>query len=186
MSASDPDSKIDVLDNEEVVKRKLKKAHAAPKVVEENGVLSFVEYVLLPASYLRHGETKFVVPRRDAEPLEYTSIEQMHEDYKNDVLSPQILKPAVVDALNTLLKPVQEEFQNSAEWKEIEQKAYPPPPAEKKKEKKVKNKGTFHPGAKKVEAKPDGHVEGADKAKVDVGTEGGEKVIENLTLADKQ
>ena len=54
------------------------------------------------------------------------------------------------------------------------------------KEKKVKNNGTFHPGAKKVEAKPDGHVEGADKAKVDVGTEGGEKVIENLTLADKQ
>ncbi|KAG9206710.1 hypothetical protein G6514_003551 [Epicoccum nigrum] len=186
MSASDPDSKIDVLDNEEVVKRKLKKAHAAPKVVEENGVLSFVEYVLLPASYLRHGETKFVVPRRDAEPLEYTSIEQMHEDYKNDVLSPQILKPAVVDALNTLLKPVQEEFQNSAEWKEIEQKAYPPPPAEKKKEKKVKNKGTFHPGAKKVEAKPDGHVQGADKTKVDVGTQGGEKAIKNLTLADKE
>ena len=50
MSASDPDSKIDVLDDADVVKRKLKKAQAAPKVVEENGVLSFVEYVLLPVS----------------------------------------------------------------------------------------------------------------------------------------
>ena len=89
-------------------------------------------------------------------------------------MSPQILKPAVVEALNALLAPVQKEFQNNAEWKEVEKKAYPPPPAEKKKEKKAKNKGTFHPGAaKKVEAKPDGHVEGADKAAVDVGTDGG-------------
>jgi tyrosyl-tRNA synthetase len=187
MSASDPDSKIDVLDSEEVVKRKLKKAHAAPKIVEDNGILSFVEYVLLPASYLRHGEPKFVVERRDAEPLVYSDIAQMHADYKADVLSPQILKPAVVEALNALLAPVQKEFQANAEWKEIEQKAYPPPPAEKKKEKKVKNKGTFHPGAaKKVEAKPDGHVEGADKAVVDVGAQGGEKAIEGLTLEEKK
>jgi tyrosyl-tRNA synthetase len=184
MSASDPDSKIDVLDNPDAVKRKLKKAFALPKVVEDNGILSFVEYVLLPASYLRHGEPKFVVERRDAEPLVYTNIAQMHADYKEDILSPQNLKPAVVEALNALLAPVQEEFQASAEWKEIEKKAYPPPPAAPKKEKKVKNKGTGHPG-KQVEAKPDGHVEGADKATVDVGVEGGEKAIAGLTLQDK-
>jgi tyrosyl-tRNA synthetase len=184
MSASDPDSKIDVLDNPDAVKRKIKKAFALPKIIEENGILSFVEYVLLPASYLRHGEPKFVVERRDAEPLVYTDIAQMHADYKEDILSPQNLKPAVVDALNALLAPVQEEFQASAEWKDIEQKAYPPPPPPPKKEKKVKNKGTGHPG-KKVEAKPDGHVEGDDKATVDVGVEGGSKAIEGLSLEQK-
>jgi tyrosyl-tRNA synthetase len=108
----------------------------------------------------------------------------MHADYKEDILSPQNLKPAVVDALNALLAPVQEAFNADAQWKDIEQKAYPPPPAPPKKEKKVKNKGTGHPG-KKVEAKPDGHVEGADKATVDVGVEGGEKAIAGLTLEDK-
>ncbi|RYN47079.1 Tyrosine--tRNA ligase, cytoplasmic [Alternaria tenuissima] len=184
MSSSDPDSKIDVLDDADVVKRKLKKAHAAPKVVEDNGVLSFVEYVLLPAGHLIYGEPKFVVKRRDAEPLTYTDIKKMQEDYSNDILTPQDLKPAVTEALNALLEPVQKEFQANQAWKDIEQKAYPPPPVVKK-EKKVKNKGSFHP-KRNVEAKPDGHVEGEDKAKVDVGTEGGDKAIEGLTLEEKK
>ncbi|KAJ4303385.1 Tyrosine--tRNA ligase cytoplasmic [Kalmusia sp. IMI 367209] len=185
MSASDPDSKIDVLDTPEVVKKKLKKAFAPPKQVEENGVLSFVEYVLLPAGELRHGTPKFVVERREGEPLVYTDIAKMQEDYKNDILTPQILKPAVTEALIQLLAPVQKEFQADEKWKEIETKAYPPPPTEKKKEKKKKDKGTGYPGAKKVEAKPDGHVEGADKAEVDVGVDGGAKAVEKLGLEDK-
>jgi len=49
MSASDPDSKIDVLETPEGVTKKLKKAYAAPKEIEGNGIMSFVEYVLLPA-----------------------------------------------------------------------------------------------------------------------------------------
>jgi tyrosyl-tRNA synthetase len=86
MSASDPDSKIDVLDTPDAVRKKLKKAFAPPKQVEENGVLSFVEYVLLPAGELRHGTPKFVVERREGEPLVYTNIEKMQEDYKNDIV----------------------------------------------------------------------------------------------------
>jgi tyrosyl-tRNA synthetase len=53
------------------------------------------------------------------------------------------LKPAVTKALIQLVAPIQEEFKNSKEWQEVELLAYPPPP---KKEKKVKDKGTFHPG----------------------------------------
>ncbi|KAF2876683.1 hypothetical protein BDV95DRAFT_674548 [Massariosphaeria phaeospora] len=184
MSASDPDSKIDVLDTPELVKRKLKKAFAPPKQVEENGVLSFVEYVLLPAGELKYGTPKFVVERRDAEPLVYTDIAQMHKDYLNDVLTPQTLKPAVTDALIALLEPIQADFQASPEWQAVETKAYPPPPAPPKKEKKKKDKGSFHP-AKKVEVQADGHVEGADKASVDVGEDGGAKAIEKLGLEDK-
>ena len=83
------------------------------------------------------------------------------------------------------MAPVQKEFQADGKWKEIETKAYPPPPTEKKKEKKKKDKGTGYPGAKKVEAKPDGHVEGADKAEVDVGLDSGAKAVEKLGLEDK-
>ena len=59
---------------------------AAPKVVEDNGVLALVEFVLLPASALS-GRREFRVKRdRDGlEPLVYTSIDQMHEDYRNDI-----------------------------------------------------------------------------------------------------
>ncbi|KYK60541.1 tyrosyl-tRNA synthetase, class Ib [Drechmeria coniospora] len=145
MSSSDQDSKIDLLDAPEVVTKKIKKAVAAPTVVEDNGVLSFVEFVLLPASALR-GKREFIVEReRDGlEPLVYTDIAQMNDDYRNDKLTPQILKPAVAAALIKLLAPIHAAFEASKEWQDINLKAYPPPP---KKEKKVKNKGTRHPGA---------------------------------------
>jgi tyrosyl-tRNA synthetase len=87
MSSSDPDSKIDLLDPPEVVNKKIRKAVAAPQIVEENGLLAFVEFVLLPAAAL-NGRREFRVDReRDGlEPLIYTSVDQIHSDYKNDVV----------------------------------------------------------------------------------------------------
>ncbi|KXX75621.1 Tyrosine--tRNA ligase, cytoplasmic [Madurella mycetomatis] len=150
MSSSDPDSKIDLLDPAETVAKKIRKAIAAPQRVEENGLLAFIEFVLLPAARLR-GTSEFRVDReRDGlEPLVYTDIEKIREDYKNDVLTPQLVKPAIARDLNALLAPIQEAFQASKEWQEIAEKAYPPPP---KKEKKVKNKGTRYPGNKEESA----------------------------------
>lgn len=116
MSSSDPDSKIDLIDQPDVVKKKLKKAFCPPKQVEGNGVMSFVEYVLLPASALKNnGTPKFVVQRRDAEPLTYTSIADMQKDYLDDVLQPQSLKPAVTEALLEILAPIREEFEKNKE-----------------------------------------------------------------------
>ena len=87
MSASDPDSKIDVLEEAEVVRKKLKKAHAAPKEVDGNGLISFVEYVLLPVSRLKNaGQGKFVVGRRDEEPLVYADIGSLKKDYETDIV----------------------------------------------------------------------------------------------------
>lgn len=87
-----------------------------------------------------------------------------------------------------LLAPIQAAFEASPEWQEIEKLAYPPAVPEKKKKEK-KDKGSRHPGAVKagtadVEAKPDGHVEGADADKVNVGKNVGE-AMENLKLAEK-
>ena len=87
MSASDPDSKIDLLDTPEAVKKKIKKAYAVPKEIEGNGLISFIEFVLLPVSSLKTGaKGKFVVQRREGEgdPLVYEDIETLKEDYKAD------------------------------------------------------------------------------------------------------
>jgi tyrosyl-tRNA synthetase len=69
------------------VTRKIRKAESAPRVIEGNGVLAFTEFVLLPAAAL-NGRKEFRVMRdRDGlEPLVYTDISQMHEDYKNDTV----------------------------------------------------------------------------------------------------
>lgn len=207
MSASDPNSKIDVLEKPEAVKKKLSKAFCVPKEVEGNGVLSLVQFTLLPASALRLGKPRFVVERRDEEPLIYTSIEQMQQDYKDDVVSfppasrlrypllltsapqltPQLLKSSVAAALNELLAPIQAGYEASPEWQELHEKAYPS--EEVKKAKKVKkDKGKFYPGASntgnstpgsttpRVEAQPDGSVEGPDKEEVDLASNASEAI----------
>jgi tyrosyl-tRNA synthetase len=87
MSSSEEDSKIDLLDTSDVVKKKLKKAFAMPKEVEGNGIISFVEYVLLPVSELKTGgKPKFVVTRREGEgePLVYHTIDELKADYLAD------------------------------------------------------------------------------------------------------
>ncbi|CRK39621.1 hypothetical protein BN1723_015549 [Verticillium longisporum] len=148
MSSSEADSKIDLLDSPDAVTKKLRKAEAVPKIPENNGVLSFTEFVLLPASELKSGKAEFVVDRsRDnLEPLVYNDIAKMHEDYKNDILTPQILKPAVTKALLELMEPIVKDFESSKEWQEVMLKAYPPE-EKAKKVKKVKDKGSRHPGA---------------------------------------
>lgn len=122
-----------------------------------------VEFVLLPAAALA-GKKEFRVERRDNEPLIYTDIQKLKDDYTEDIvclysfllpkltnnylqqLTPQLLKPAAAEALTRLMAPIHQAYTDSAEWQEITLKAYPPP---EKKPKKVKDRGSRFPGAKK-------------------------------------
>ena len=88
MSASEPDSKIDLLESPEVVSKKLKKAVCVPKKVEGNGVIAFVEHVVFRAIALKTGgKPTFKVERRDAEPIVYDDIEKLKADYEQDIVS---------------------------------------------------------------------------------------------------
>ena len=184
MSASDPNSKIDLLEKPEVVKKKIKKAVAAPRSLEGNGLISFVEHVLLPVSELRHGEGRFVCETREgtegtSKSQTFTTIEDLKSDYLEDRVGPQKLKSAVAGAINDLLAPIQSKFQKSTEWQELEKKAYPLRPEPEKKGKKVKNLGTRFPGKQDgkpqpgVVTQPDGHVEGPDADQVNLGIRDG-------------
>jgi len=189
MSASDPDSKIDLLDGPAVVEKKLKKAICKPKEVEGNGVIAFVEHVIFRAIALKvDGESTFTVQRRDQEPLVYDSIEKLKEDYASDILTPQLLKSALVHHLNELLKPIIDEYEASPEWKAIAIEAYPPDKVAPK-VKKVKDKGdpalraAAAAARKAVVAKPDGHVEGPGAEKVNVGP-GTEETLQKLKVSE--
>lgn len=88
MSASDPDSKIDLLEGDKGVEKKLKKAVCVPRKVEGNGLIAFVEHVIFRAVALKTGEKpKYVVERREAEPLVYEDIETLKKDYEADIVS---------------------------------------------------------------------------------------------------
>jgi tyrosyl-tRNA synthetase len=70
--------------------KKIRKAEAAPRVIEDNGIIGLVEFVLLPAAGLK-GRKEFRVERKEGGPLVYTDIKQLQEDYKNDIV--RILVP---------------------------------------------------------------------------------------------
>jgi tyrosyl-tRNA synthetase len=163
MSASDPNSKIDLLDTPEQVTKKLRKAECAQRVTEGNGIIGLVEHILLPFASLSAASHKgeFTVDRHEGDPLIYTDIAQLKSDFESDVLTPQLLKPAVTKALNAMLAPIQAEFQNSKEWQELEARAYP---VEKKPEKPFKKNKKAN-----VHVKPDGGVEGKGKEAVELG-----------------
>lgn len=62
MSSSEADSKIDLLDEESAVNRKINKAFCEEGNIENNGVLSFVKFVLFPLYSLR-GQSTFTINR---------------------------------------------------------------------------------------------------------------------------
>lgn len=83
------DGKIDMLDSPDDLRRKIRKAVVAPRVVEDNGLLALIQYILLPAAGLK-GKREFGLCQNDnTEPTMYTNIEKINEDYANDIVSAQ-------------------------------------------------------------------------------------------------
>ncbi|ODV63408.1 tyrosine--tRNA ligase TYS1 [Ascoidea rubescens DSM 1968] len=153
MSASDPSSKIDVLEDPKQVKKKINGAFCAPGVVDDNGLLAFVQYVLIPIYELKHSDSEkqfeFFInrPEKYGGPITYSSFDDIKADFKDLKLAPPDLKAGVADAINELLEPVRNDFKNSKEFQEAHEKGYPIPKAQEKakKIKKVKNKGSRYP-----------------------------------------
>ncbi|TFK64443.1 tyrosine tRNA ligase [Pluteus cervinus] len=167
MSSSDPNSKIDFLDSPGVVKKKIKAAFCEEGNVEENGVLSFVEAVLMPISQLRIDrlkgdsvleETEDTAPfisegapegtvftvYRDIKyggPMHFANFAQLKEAFQEKQVHPGDLKSAVENGITRLLAPIRKSFEENGDWQKIEQLAYP----EAKVEKKKKKYTTRHP-----------------------------------------
>ncbi|EWZ93937.1 tyrosyl-tRNA synthetase [Fusarium oxysporum f. sp. lycopersici MN25] len=119
MSSSEPSSKINLLDTPEEVAKQLRKAVCAPKRVEGNGIIAFIEHVIFRVESLNWWHAK------------------LKEDYESDTLTPQMIKPALIKALNDLLDPIRKDFDSGEDWKRVADLAYP---AEVKPEKTKKEK----------------------------------------------
>ncbi|KAK1805008.1 hypothetical protein P4O66_019368 [Electrophorus voltai] len=114
------DSKIDLLDKKEDVKKKLKKAFCEPGNIQNNGVLSFVKHVLLPLN------SEFVIkrdPKWGGDKV-YTDFEEVEKDFAEEHIHPGDLKASVEVALNKLLDPIRKKF-DTPELRKLTSSAYP-------------------------------------------------------------
>ncbi len=111
MSASDPASKIDLLDDEKSVLEKVRKAHCEEGIIQDNGVLAFLKHVLFVLKQDR-GES-FVIrrPAKFGGDLIFRTYGEVEEAYAAKKLHPLDLKNAVADDINVLLAP----FRKNAE-----------------------------------------------------------------------
>lgn len=84
MSSSEEDSKIDLLDKPEIVNRKIDSALCLKENIEENGVLAFFQFVVLP---IVHPKPIMIAGKK-----EYTSFEEIQKDFLSENLSEMELK----------------------------------------------------------------------------------------------
>lgn len=128
MSGSDPKSKIGLLDDEATIHKKISKAYCAPRVVEGNGILAFIELVLLPFSELHplDGKTAAIqiILKDEAEPTIFTSFSEVKEAYSDDRLTPQLTKKIVEDGLVELTTSIRDYLDKDKEWRHIAEAAY--------------------------------------------------------------
>ncbi|KAL8685809.1 MAG: hypothetical protein Q9224_005663 [Gallowayella concinna] len=130
MSSSIPKSKVDLLDEPATIKKKIAKAVCAPGQVEGNGILAFIQHVLLPYSQLQSPDGKAaisVVLKDQSEASIFTSFTEVKDAYKADDLTPQIAKKLVTEGLIKLTTSIRNEFEADSEWQHLAQAAYDNP-----------------------------------------------------------
>ncbi|ORX44149.1 tyrosyl-tRNA synthetase [Piromyces finnis] len=158
MSASDPNSKIDLLDNAKQVEKKLKKAFCEEGNIEENPILAFIKNVLIPINCLSTGKESFEItrPEKFGGNTLYETYEDLEKAFVAKEIHPGDLKMSAANALNALLEPIRKEFEDP-EKLELLKNAYPEPKPEPKKNNKKdkKNKNKKQGEKKPEEAKPE-------------------------------
>ncbi|KAE8710892.1 Pseudouridine synthase family protein [Hibiscus syriacus] len=115
MSKSDPSSSIFMEDEEAEVNVKIKKAYCPPKTVEGNPCLEYIKYIIFPWF------NEFKVERNadNGGDKTYKDFEELVSDYESGQLHPGDLKPALSKALNKILQPVRDHFNNDAKAKDL-------------------------------------------------------------------
>jgi len=107
MSSSVEGSKIDMLDSETSVEKKINKAHCI-EGDSNNGLMGFMKYVIMILKQDQKKKFKISRPDKFGGNIEYSNYEDLESDFINKKLHPMDLKQALANELNLLLKPIRE------------------------------------------------------------------------------
>ncbi|KAI3874844.1 hypothetical protein MKW98_019417 [Papaver atlanticum] len=115
MSKSDPSSAIFMEDNEDEVDKKINNAHCVEGTVEGNPCFEYIKHIIFPWFQ------EFEVERSEEHGGNKTfkNLEDLISDYQSKKLHPVDLKAALAKALNRILKPVRDHFNNDPEAKAL-------------------------------------------------------------------
>jgi len=125
MSSSDKNSKIDILDDEKTIQKKLNKAYCEIGNIENNGILPFAEMVIFPI--LKNKNKTFTInrPEKFGGDLNFNEYKDLETCFKNKELHPMDLKQGISKMINELVVPIRNAFNEDKNIQEITKKAYP-------------------------------------------------------------
>ena len=111
MSASDPRTKIDLTDEEEVLKQKINNAECVAGN-PDNGIMNFLRYVLMVIKEDKKG--KFIVKRdkKYGGDMEFNDYSEIEQAFIKKELHPLDLKNAIVEEIADLLKKIDKDKLN--------------------------------------------------------------------------
>ncbi|AQK50833.1 Tyrosine--tRNA ligase 1 cytoplasmic [Zea mays] len=113
MSKSDPSSAIFMEDDEAQVNVKIKQAFCPPKIVEGNPCLEYIKYIVFPW----FGRFEVIRKESNGGNKTFTCMNELISDYETGALHPADVKPALAKAINEILQPVRDHFNNNNEAK---------------------------------------------------------------------
>jgi tyrosyl-tRNA synthetase len=126
MSASDADSKIDVLEDAAAIAKKLRRAFCEEGNVENNGILAFARHVIFPVLELRSDPIfRIERPEQHGGNLDFSSYEALEAAFASKQIHPLDLKSAAAKYIDMLLAPIRAEFEASPEKMANLRAAYP-------------------------------------------------------------
>ena len=114
MSSSDENSKIDLLDGPDAVKKKINSANC-PVAVEDNGVLAFMKHVIMINKSDKKENLTISRPEKFGGNLEYSNYLDLEQDFLSKKLHPMDLKTSVADEVNKFLEPIRERMKGKEE-----------------------------------------------------------------------
>lgn len=122
MSSSEPNSKIDLDDSDEIINDKISKAFSVDKQVEGNGLLAMLRYIVFRK--LSSEDRSFVIEREEkwGGNVEYKDYAALEEDFKNGSISSVDLKPALAKEVINIVSPLRDQIKGNVE---LLNKAYP-------------------------------------------------------------
>ncbi len=120
MSASDEKSKIDLLDDEKTIQKKLQGADCVSGD-PDNGILAFLKYVLMPIKQDNGGSFVIKRDKKYGGDLKFKNYEEIEKSFVSKKLHPLDLKNAVALEIFDLLKPIQK---NRKELEKFSKDAY--------------------------------------------------------------
>ncbi len=122
MSSSEPNSKIDFEDSDEIIRKKINKAYSVDGVTEGNGLLALLQFILFRK--IINEKRQFVInrPEKYGGKISFKNYIEVEEAFSSKKLASVDLKQGITEELILFLKPLREKIEKN---KALIEAAYP-------------------------------------------------------------